>query len=324
VTAVGTPSVGYRRGSGGGDMRRYRNLLIDSARWEGFELRDDDIVLSTPAKCGTTWLQMILALLILQDPALPAPLTHLSPWIDVQTEPLADVRAALAAQTHRRFIKSHTPLDGLPRRDGVTYITVGRDPRDVALSWDHHVDNMNLERIFTARVDAVGADDLEEVLGRGGPPPRLDDVRDRFWAWVDDDQPVDENLMSLRGTLHHLATFWDRRDDPNVVVLHYADLQADLDGSMRSLAARLAIDVDETRWDSLVDAATFDHMRVRADELAPQVKIDGFWHDTSAFFHKGASGQWRELLADDDDLARYEARVTALAPADLVEWVHRG
>jgi len=34
------------------------------------------------------------------------------------------------------------------------------------------------------------------------------------------------------------------------------------------------------------------------------------------------SGQWRDLL-DDADLARYAARVRALAPGNLVEWVHR-
>ena len=34
------------------------------------------------------------------------------------------------------------------------------------------------------------------------------------------------------------------------------------------------------------------------------------------------SGQWRELL-DDADLARYAARVRALASDDLVEWLHR-
>ena len=41
---------------------RYRNLVFDSARWEGFTFRGDDIVISTPAKCGTTWTQMICAL----------------------------------------------------------------------------------------------------------------------------------------------------------------------------------------------------------------------------------------------------------------------
>jgi aryl sulfotransferase len=47
-----------------GSLIRYSNMVWDSARWEGFELRPDDIVISTPPKCGTTWTQMICALLI--------------------------------------------------------------------------------------------------------------------------------------------------------------------------------------------------------------------------------------------------------------------
>src|SRR4029077_16572391 len=124
--------------------RRYRNVIMDSQRWDGFEFRDDDIVISTPAKCGTTWMQMLCALLVFQTADLPRPLTELSPWVDMQTAARDDVVAKLEAQTHRRFIKSHTPLDGLPYDERVTYISVGRDPRDVALSWDNHFANMNL------------------------------------------------------------------------------------------------------------------------------------------------------------------------------------
>ena len=46
------------------------------------------------------------------------------------------------------------------------------------------------------------------------------------------------------------------------------------------------------------------------------------WIDPAAFFSRGTSGQWRDLL-DDADLARYAARVRALASGSLVEWVHR-
>src|SRR5262249_38699700 len=38
------------------------------ARWEGFEFRPGDIVISTPKKCGTTWTQMLCALLIFDGP----------------------------------------------------------------------------------------------------------------------------------------------------------------------------------------------------------------------------------------------------------------
>src|SRR5438477_2832130 len=98
----------------GETVRRYRSVLVDSLRWDGFEFRDDDIVISTPSKCGTTWMQMQCALLVFQATTMPAPLTRLSPWIDVQTETVDSVFAALAAQTHRRFIKTHTPYDGIP------------------------------------------------------------------------------------------------------------------------------------------------------------------------------------------------------------------
>src|SRR3954467_8202977 len=113
-------------------IHRYRSIVADSQRGEGFQFRDDDIVISTPPKCGTTWMQMLCALLVFQTPDPPGRLTELSPWVDLRTEDLGAVRKTLEGQQPRRFIKSHAPLDGLPFDDRVTYICVGRDPRDVA------------------------------------------------------------------------------------------------------------------------------------------------------------------------------------------------
>src|SRR3954466_2913061 len=132
-------------------VRRYEGVVFDSSRWEGFELRPGDIIISTPPKCGTTWTQMICALLVLQEPELPLPLDTLSPWIDMVTRPRTAVFAALAARAPRRFIKTHTPLDGIPNDPTVTYICVGRDPRDVALSIDRHTDNTDVDPFLHAR-----------------------------------------------------------------------------------------------------------------------------------------------------------------------------
>src|SRR5215471_16038758 len=89
--------------------RRYQQEGRDSTRWLGFPFRDGDIVISTPSKTGTTWVQMICALLIFGEPQLPAPLGPLSPWLDHRVTPREEVYALLAAQQHRRFIKTHTP-----------------------------------------------------------------------------------------------------------------------------------------------------------------------------------------------------------------------
>src|SRR5947207_5233927 len=166
---------------------------MDSRRWDCFEFRDDDIVISTPSKCGTTWMQMQCALLVFQDPALPAPLTRLSPWLDIQTEALDSVRALLESQTHRRFIKTHTPLDGVPFDERVTYIAVGRDPRDVAISWDNHFNNMNLEVVIGRRVEVAGMDDLAELMPNG-IPEFSDDPVVRFWEWIEGDEATEDDI----------------------------------------------------------------------------------------------------------------------------------
>lgn len=300
-------------------LPRYRTWLADSSRWDGFEFRADDIVISTPAKCGTTWMQMICALLIFGDPGLPGPLTELSPWLDIQTDTTQNVLATLAAQRHRRFIKSHTPLDGLPFDERVTYICVGRDPRDAAISSNNHLNNMNREVLVRARDSVVDPGDRVSVVADGTPPPAEDPV-ERFWRWVEDDAPPHEGLELL---LHHLGTFWDRQQAANVILVHYADLQADLEGEMRHLADLLGIVIDEKVWPGLVGAAGFDRMRDRAAALAPQVTMDGLWPDATRFFHRGTSGQWRTLLGPDD-LDRYEARVRQLAAPDLAAWAHDG
>ncbi len=292
--------------------------MWDSNRWQRFSLRAGDIFISTPAKCGTTWMQMICALLIFQRTTFDQSLDRISPWLEMQTRDIGDVIADLEAQKHRRFIKSHTPLDGLHFDPAVTYICVGRDPRDVAISWAHHQDNLNLQALFTARDRAVGNEDLAEML-RGSEPAPTDPLA-RFWRWVDGSSEGDVTHVNLALTMHHLATFWEVREQPNVVLVHYADLQSDLEGEMRRIAQRLDIDIDEDRLPELVAAASFDTMRERADEIAPD-STEGVLQSNRAFFRSGGNGQWQELL-DEAGRRRYAERVKQLAPTDLIEWAH--
>jgi hypothetical protein len=297
---------------------RYRNLVYDSSRWEGFTLRSDDIIITTPPKCGTTWTQMLCALLIFDTAEFDRPLAHISPWLDMQTRSLGSVTAELEAQTHRRFIKTHTPLDGLPWDPRVTYISVGRDPRDVSLSWNHHWDNMDLDAFIALRADAVGLADLAEL----GPPPEPApaDPVERFWSWATSDTPAAG--PTLGAILAQFQKSWDRRDEPNVALFHYSDLSADLLGQMRRLAGVLEIEVADHRLETLAEAASFDRMKARANDLAPN-SDQGFWRSTEDFFHHGSSGRWRELLTDEDQI-RYQQIVRGLVTAELDDWAHHG
>lgn len=44
--------------------REFHNHHFDSTMWNDFNFRDDDIIISTYAKSGTTWLQQIVSQLI--------------------------------------------------------------------------------------------------------------------------------------------------------------------------------------------------------------------------------------------------------------------
>src|SRR5690242_13705510 len=130
-----------------GPDARYRIGHQDNSRWDGFVFRPGDIVISTRSKSGTTWMQMICALLVFQDPVLRAPLAALSPWLDWLVTPRDEVVGRLEAQRHRRFIKTHTPLDGVPLDPRATYIVVARHPLDMAVSLYHQGDNLDRERM---------------------------------------------------------------------------------------------------------------------------------------------------------------------------------
>lgn len=295
------------------------NVLFNSARWDALEFRDGDIIVATPAKCGTTWTQRVLSLLIFDSPDLYAPMSRISPWLDMNTRPLADVLAELEAQTHRRFIKSHLPFEYLPHDERVTYITVGRDPRDVALSMAHHVDNVDFVNLLNERIAAVGIEDLEGTE----PPPRPDasgTPADRFWQWLDAEDDI--RIEGLGSLVDHLRGYWEHRHDPNVVLLHYGDLERDLVGEMQYLAERLGLERSRERLEELAPYASFETMKAAAAQVAPNAD-QTFWKSTDAFFHKGKSGQWREFITDDD-LPRYDKRVAELCDPDLAHWLHHG
>jgi hypothetical protein len=278
-----------------------------SDRWDGFKHRRDDIVVSTRSKCGTTWMQMICLLLVHGTP-LPAPLAELSPWLDWEVEPVGVVRARLDAQRHRRVIKTHTPLDGLPLDPDVRYIVVGRHPLDVAVSLFHHVSNIDQERSRQLRRES-----------RPRPPLELS-LSEWMEAWIEDRRPPRDELDTLNGNVHHVADAWTRQGAGNVLLVHYADLLDNCETSMRKIAAWLEIDVPSRAWPSLSTAASFESMRARPTAAVPDRL--GILRDPAAFFRSGSSGEGSQACSDGQ-IRRYNRRVSELSTPEVLAWLQR-
>jgi aryl sulfotransferase len=293
---------------------RYQSSDEDSARWLGFPFRDGDIVISTRSKTGTTWVQTICALLIFGTPELPAPIAQLSPWVDHTIAPRDEVFAELAAQQHRRFIKTHTPLDGIPLDSRASYLVTARHPLDAAVSLYHQGDNFDRTKVRALTGEPEPA----------GPRPPRKPLHDWLLAYINGEPPwaaradPREDMDSLPGLMWHFSDAWARRHEPNVLLVHYDNLSADLAGQMRRIADRLSVDVPEQAWPALVQAATFGAMKSSADRFVPTA---GIFKSNAAFFRRGTSGAGREVLTDEE-IAAYHARVAQLAPPDMLSWLH--
>lgn len=295
--------------------RRYQGVVDDSGRWEEFHHRPGDILVCTAAKCGTTWTQMICALLVHQSPRLPQPLTRLSRWVDRLAQPIEDVDAELAAQTHRRVLKTHTPLDGLPYFEDATYVVCGRDPRDAFLSGVDHRENISAE------TQAEVAQRLG--LPPGAPLPFPTEVNELFAMFMTvGAQPWMEDGFPLGSPGYYVRSFWEHRRLPNVCFLHYADLRRDLDGEMRRLSAFLGIPIDELVWPSLVEAATFESMKREADQAAPGAHL-GEWLNNGDFFRRGRMAEWRDVLSAEN-LTLYETLSAERLAPELKRWLEGG
>lgn len=292
--------------------------MADSSRWHGFPHRAGDIVISTPSKSGTTWMQQLCALLVFDGPELPEPLPDVSPWVDSLLEPLDELLARVEAQSHRRILKTHAPLDALDLHPEVTYLVVGRDPRDVWVSMTHHGENMATEELVRRRTAVAGPYEPSE------PEPDLPDDPDEAFAFQLTLAPrANSTTVHTPHVLHHLADAWARRHEPNVHLFHYADLRTDLVGQLRRLADVLGIPLPAGRASELAAEATLDAMRARAAATAPEA-TRGAWKDPARFFRTGGVGEWRAWMSSGTERVYHETVARHLADPALIAWVHDG
>ena len=181
--------------------RELQTRVSDSTIWNEFRFRNDDIVIATHPKAGTTWMQQIVGQLLFGgDPNLNV--GRLSLWVDMRLPPKAEKLAQLEAQTHRRFLKTHLPADALVMSPKARYIYVGRDGRDVVWSYHNHLATMTQEfRDQLNNLPGVDAPLME-------PPP--DDIREFWRLWLDR-----ENYPQF-SFWNHIRSWWALRDRPNI------------------------------------------------------------------------------------------------------------
>ncbi|MEZ4869377.1 MAG: sulfotransferase domain-containing protein [Caldilineaceae bacterium] len=296
----------------------YQNHTLDSTRWARYQPRTGDIVITTSIKSGTTWMQEIVRQLIClgqtASPLLQMGLWDVSLWLDARWFPLDEVIGKLDAQHHRRFMKTHLALDGLPFFPQVSYIVVGRDARDVAMSLWNHWSGFTQE----------SADFFNNAPGWVGdpcPPPQNIHEFWRDWmtrGWF----PWEGEGYPFYGNLHHTQSWWAYRHLPNILFVHYNDLLHDLAGEIERIAKFLQIPLTDEGVAALLPALTLGRMRDNAERLEPAMKM--LWREgAKTFFFKGNNGRWKDAFSAEE-LALYDETAAKVLTPDCRAWLEQG
>lgn len=287
--------------------REFHNHHFDSTIWNGFNFRDDDIVIATYAKSGTTWLQQIVSQLIFNGQE-DMEVAEMSPWLDLRIPPKEVKLPEVEKQEHRRFLKTHLPVDALVFSPKAKYIYIGRDGRDVVWSMYNHHANAN-EFWYQA---------LNDTPGRVGPPIEkpTEDIVQYFHEWLDGDGypfwPFWENIR----------TWWQIRNLPNVHLINFGKLKEDMPGEIKKVADFLNIEIDPAKWDAILEHCSFDYMKKHSIKSVP---LGGaFWDGGSdTFINKGVNGRWKDTLSEEDS-ERYEKMCIENLGADCAAWLNTG
>jgi aryl sulfotransferase len=232
----------------------------------------------------------------------------MSPWLDLRVPPKEVKLPMVEAQTHRRFLKTHLPLDALVFSQEAKYIYIGRDGRDMVWSmYNHH-----------ANANQLWYEAVNDTPRRVGPPvvPPPADIHQYFREWLEyDGYPFHSFWENVR-------TWWEFRDLPNLLFVHFANLKRDMPGQMRRIAKFLDIPIDETRWETILEYCSFDWMKQHA---AKSVPLGGAFWDAGAqvFINKGTNGRWVATLTPED-VAAYEARAVQELGPECARWLATG
>jgi aryl sulfotransferase len=286
--------------------RELQTAILDSTRWNGFRFRDDDIIIVTWGKSGTTWMRQIAGQVVFDAPEGLCEAV----WLDGRMGPLDGIIAALEAQRQRRILWTHLPLDATVFSSKAKYIYVGRDARDVV--WSAH----NHHARFTPEALAL----FNETPGRVGPPishPPLE-IREYYRYFLEHGEMPG---LPMSHFWSHVQGWWDVATLPNILFVHFNSLRADLEGQARRVARFLEIEVNDDKWPAILKHCSFEYMQEEAAKIEMLDRI--FSGGGRSFIYKGTSGRWKDVLSDQEIKRCDELAQTALT-SECAHWLKTG
>jgi hypothetical protein len=192
-----------------------------------FVPQPSDVIIASYAKCGTTWLQQMAHSLRTGGDLDFDDISRVVPWIETAADLGIDLDAAQRGDP--RVFKSHLTYDDVP--SGARYIVSVRDPRDALVSAYRFLEGWFFE---------PGSIDIE-ALGRS-------------------------HFVEGRSYYSHLASWWPRRHDPEVLLLAYEHMTSDHAGAVRRVAEFMDVGTDAACLDVAREESSLASMTRHRDK----------------------------------------------------------
>ena len=248
-------------------------------KMKDLELRADDIWIVTYPKCGTTWTQQIVRLILNRGREDGLTIEYAVPWVEAFGEfpgKSFKYQVDVDKMTSPRAFKSHFPYEmmpcGLPNDTPGKYIYVIRNPRDVAVSYLHH------DRAIPFY-----------------PQYEWDEYFDKFM----------KGDVDFGNYFDHVLSWWAHKNDDNVLILTYEDMKKDLPSAVAKIAQFVGQDISQDLVDEIAHRTTFANMK--RDSTANYEWMNKYRKPTATeFMRKGVVGDWKNYFSQEQ-IARLDA-----------------
>jgi len=194
--------------------------------------RPTDIVITPFSKCGTTWLQQTFHTLRTEGDMDFDDISRVVPWIELGNAHGIDLNATQRAEP--RGFKSHMAYSQIPK--GAKYVVCVREPKDAFVSLFRFMEGWFVE---------PGSITIEE-FAQGWLRERKEDPG--YWG--------------------HLLSWWEQRDNPNVLLLSYAHMLEEPAAHIRKLAEFAEIPLSDDLLSLTLERSSLSYM------LAHKTKFD--------------------------------------------------
>ena len=249
----------------------------------GYSPTHHDFFATIYHKSGTNWAMQIAQQIIWLGEAEFDHIHKVAPWPEIpfpDVIPLSDTKQQDTSPTGKRVIKTHLQPKYVPYSKEATYLTVIRDPKEVIVS--HYYFGMGMPSISR---NVPVADWLEMYL----------DPKFRGSDWAE-----------------HTAGFWEWRDRPNVLVLIFSEMKADLPGTIRRIAELMDVSLTDEQFNKVLERSSFQYMKSHESQFAP-LSFPGMNKEKSKMIRSGKVGKSNELLNQSQ-----QARIDRYYLAELV------